>query len=128
MIAKLALLLVLMQQGVQDVPGYGSYAWEWESPYSVSVWKRDTYVLTDAESAHGCFVSATWFDRHMVEIRCPAFSPFGVDIQRFCVVHSGETLVRAKLVNEWRPVGRPVERLNVTQRQLVDCDVKASTK
>ena|SRR5436309_9887099 len=70
-------------------------------------WQRDTWVVTDAEAARGCWIAATWFDRHLVEVRCPEpFSPLGATWQRFCVVKKGERVTRVEVLKESRDLVR----------------------
>jgi hypothetical protein len=70
-------------------------------------WQRDTWTVTDEEKQRGCWVAATWFDRHLVEIRCPApFSPYGVTWQRFCVVKADERVTRVQVLKASRDLVR----------------------
>ena len=84
---KMFLCVMLLLQTVQ---------WEWVKPSEVLT--RDTYVLRQVEADHRCWVSTTWFEDRMIEIRCPQpFSPYGVSWSKWCVVHEDETLKRAKV-------------------------------
>lgn len=108
------LILALLSQGVVDLDGR---RYRWDLAKQAEAPTRDTWVLTEREQAAGCFVAATWFADHLVQVNCPApFNPYGVTWHRYCVVKTGERLERAKVLI-----------LRDGRRQLWVCEVKEVT-